>query len=132
VPNPTGAIQQQCAHLGDRLPATLEKLHDRRTNPRSTLVHAWGSPALVLTCGVARPLGYSPTSSATTAIDNVEWYQQIETDAVVWTAIRGNQAEPGQIYISLNVPKKYTAADAYLIDLSGPIKLALPDVIVPK
>ncbi len=83
----------------------------------------------MLTCGVARPTGYSATSSATTAIDGVEWYQLVGPQAVVWTAIRANQAGKGQIYISLTVPKKYAAADAYLVDLSGPIKLALPTTV---
>jgi hypothetical protein len=126
IPNPTGAIQQQCAHLGDRLPATLDKLRDRRTSPRSTLVHAWGSPAVTLTCGVAKPHGYFADSASTTAVNDVEWFQAIESQDVVWTAIRENQSGPGQIFIALTVPKKYAAADAYLVELSGPIKGALP------
>jgi Protein of unknown function (DUF3515) len=124
-PSPSGAVAEQCAHLGNVLPARLESLGPRVISPRSPLVHAWGTPAVVLTCGVARPAGYSPSSSETTAVDGVEWFEQPHADSVTWTAVRSNpDAQP--VYLALQVPTHYQGQGAFLVDLARPLRLALP------
>jgi hypothetical protein len=118
-------VAERCAHLGNVLPPRLESLRPRVISPRSPLVHAWGSPAIVLTCGVPRPANYSPTSSETTAVDSVRWFEQRESDTVVWTALR--PSGHGQtINVRLEVPTSYDGQGAYLVDLAPALKSALP------
>jgi Protein of unknown function (DUF3515) len=119
-PNPSPIVAERCAHVGNQLPQRLESLRPRVISPRSPLVHAWGKPAVVLTCGVAKPAGYSATSSETTEVNGVEWFQQTTPTVVTWTAIR-----PGA-NVSLVVPTSYDGQGAFLVDLATPLKTALP------
>jgi hypothetical protein len=125
-PSPSGAVAEQCAHLGNAVPQRLESLGPRVISPRSPLVHAWGSPAVVLTCGVARPAGYSPTSSETTEVDGVQWFEQPGSTVVTWTAVRPAAADGSPVYVALRVPTHYQGQGAFLVDLAGPLKTALP------
>jgi hypothetical protein len=128
-PSVTGPVAEVCAHLNNALPQRLESLRPRAITPRSPLVHAWGSPAVVLTCGVRRPAGFSTTSSETTQVNAVQWYQQPGTTVVTWTAIRPGVVtggRPNPIYVALAVPTHYQAQGAFLVDLALPLKSALP------
>jgi hypothetical protein len=116
----------QCVRLGNEVPDKLGGLHARKTSPASSLTFAWGSPAITLSCGVPKPSGYSAASSQTLAVNGVRWYQQIESSVVVWTAIRPDAARAHQIFVALRVPTHYTASDAFLTELAGPLKTALP------
>ena len=113
-------MAETCAHLVDYLPAVLENLHSRFVEPRSPLTHAWGSPGVILRCGVAQPAGYDPTSSELASVDGVNWYEQYGRSVVTWTALR-----PGA-NVQLDVPRSYQDAGAFLVDLAGPLKLGLP------
>jgi Protein of unknown function (DUF3515) len=95
-------------------------------SPRSPLVHAWGSPAVVLTCGVGQPAGYSATSSETTAVNGVQWFEQPDSSTVTWTAIRPGVGGEKRIYLALQVPTHYQGQGAFLVDLAQPLKNALP------
>jgi hypothetical protein len=125
-PTPSGQVQQLCDHLGNHLPANLASLHSKVVNPRSPLTHAWGSPPVVLRCGVPSPKGYDPTSATTTAINGVRWYQVVGSAAVVWTAIRPGPVAHQSVFVELAVPTSYPAADGYLVALAQPLKTALP------
>jgi hypothetical protein len=119
-PNPTPVVGELCSHLSNLLPEQLESLRPRVISPRSPLVHAWGDPAIVLSCGVGVPAGYSPTSSATTVVNGVRWFQQPGPKMVVWTALR-----PG-VNVRLVVPTSYLDQGSFLVDLAGPLTAALP------
>jgi hypothetical protein len=119
-PTPPGSVEEQCAHLGDVLPASLEQLHSRVIEPKSPLTHAWGKPPITLRCGVGTPTGYSTTSSETTVVDDVSWFRQVGPDAVVWTAIRDG------VNVALRVPTRYEVVGAYLVDLAPALKRGLP------
>jgi hypothetical protein len=116
----------QCDHLGNQVPDRLGGLSPRKTKPLSSLTFAWGSPAVTLSCGVPKPPGYSPKSSAVLSVNGVRWYQQLDSDAVVWTAVRPGPPPAGHIYVALRVPTKYTASDRFLTALAQPLKQALP------
>jgi hypothetical protein len=119
-PYPTPVVAEHCSHLSNLLPERLESLRPRVISPRSPLVHAWGDPAIVLTCGVAVPAGFSAGSAATTVVNGVQWFQQPGPKAVVWTALR-----PG-VDVRLLVPTSYQDQGSFLVDLAGPLKAALP------
>ncbi|HVT21178.1 MAG TPA: DUF3515 family protein [Mycobacteriales bacterium] len=125
-PDAAGPVVQQCDHLGNQVPDRLGGLPARRTTPLSSLTFAWGSPAVTLSCGAPKPPGYSPTSSQTLSVNGVRWYQQVESSAVVWTAIRPGPQPAGHIYVALRVPTHYTASDRFLTALAAPLKKALP------
>jgi Protein of unknown function (DUF3515) len=108
------------------LPQRTEALRPRVISPRTPLAHAWGSPAVVLTCGVSRPAGYSPTSSETTDVNGVRWFQQPASKIITWTALRPGVVAGRPIYVELAVPTHYQAQGPFLIDLAQPLKTALP------
>ena len=125
-PAPSGAVAERCAQLGDVLPQRLESLKPRVISPRSPLVHAWGSPAVVLTCGVSVPAGYAASSSEVTNVNGVNWYQQPGDKTVTWTAIRPGVIAHQPIFARLEVPTRYQVQGAFLVDLAAPLKTALP------
>jgi hypothetical protein len=81
---------------------------------------------VTLSCGVPKPVGYSAKSSAVLEVNGVRWFQQVEADVVVWTAVRPGPSGVGQVYVALRVPTRYTASDRYLTALAQPLKAALP------
>jgi hypothetical protein len=81
VPSPvaTGA----CAGLAAALPHTLDGRTRRTTAPVSTLVAAWGSPAVVLRCGVP---AVHTVAGDHIDVDGVSWLTPGPVNGtVVWT-----------------------------------------------
>jgi hypothetical protein len=120
LPHPTGAVLATCAHLVDYLPAVLDGAHSRVVSPRSPLVHAWGSPPIVMRCGVPEPPSFDPGSPQTAAVDGVTWFQEVEQDSVRWTAIRRTAD------VELIVPTSYPAQGGYLVELSKALTKSIP------
>jgi hypothetical protein len=126
-PTPSALAGERCTHLNDQLPQDIESLKPRVISPRTPFVHAWGDPAIVLTCGVPLPAGYSPTSSETTAVNGISWFEQQEPDQVVWTAVSQHPLGSGErLSIRLTVPTSYQGQGAFLVDLAGALKTTLP------
>jgi hypothetical protein len=125
-PTPSGAVAEDCAHLGNALPQRLDSLRARVISPRSPLVHAWGNPGVILACGVPTPAAYSATSSETTAVNGVGWFEQQGTALVVWTALRPGPGPGHPVNVSLTVPTHYEDQGSFLVDLAKAIKTALP------
>jgi hypothetical protein len=109
-----------CARLVDHLPNQLENLNSRLVSPRSPLVHAWGSRAVVLRCGVPRPVRYDPNSPSTAQVNGVDWFQQVQTKAVVWTAVRKTAN------VELTVPTSYDAQGGFLVDIGAAVAATVP------
>jgi hypothetical protein len=120
----TPDLQERCSHLGNRLPHSLESLTPRVISPVTPFVHAWGSPAVILTCGVPVPSTYSPRSSETTEVNGVRWFEQPGSDAVVWTGLLGSQKAGSAVNVRLEVPTHYQGQGAFLADLAQPLKAA--------
>ncbi len=118
-PRPDPAAARLCDSLRSRLPHRLHGLAPRATTPTSPYVTAWGSPALVLRCGVPRPSGLRPTSELA-VINSISWLGQPTGRPVTFTAV-GRLA-----YVEVTVPAKYAPPGDVLIELSGPIKAAVP------
>jgi len=120
-PQPVNSVVPVCNRLNDALPNLLEHLQSRPTRPRSPLVHAWGNVhPVVLRCGVPVPNGYSDTSPQTAKVNDVTWFQQIEGDHVVWTAIRK------ATNVELTIPTHYQEQGAFLVDVGEAISQTIP------
>ena len=119
VPRPPAAVAKRCADLRRRLPAKVHGRGRRATTPKSPLVTAWGSPAIVLRCGMPRPAALRPTSELV-VINGVDWLGVPIARPVTFTAV-GRLA-----YVEVTVPAAYTPPGDVLIELAGPIKTAIP------
>jgi len=119
-PDVTGAAALACSHLVNYLPARLDGHHTRVVSPSSPLVHAWGSPPIVMRCGVPRPAGFSRSSPQTATVDGVIWFQEIGQHTVTWTAIRKSA------YVALTVPTSYQAQGGLLVELGAALERGLP------
>ncbi|HVW81252.1 MAG TPA: DUF3515 family protein [Mycobacteriales bacterium] len=124
-PHPNVLVASRCEGLAAVLPDTLAGLKRRPTTPKSPLIHAWGSPAVTLACGVPAPAGYHAASTPTLSVDNVQWYEQVGKAAVTWTAIRPTPLSAHRIYVALAVPKSYQQGASFLTALTTPLKAAL-------
>lgn len=121
VPQPAAGQETMCLNLSRRLPADLDGRSRRRTQPASPLVHAWGSPPIVLFCGVDRPAELTATSELAT-VNGVAWLPVEEDGTWRFTAV-GRAA-----YIEVVVPKSARGAPTDpLIDLAEPILAVVPE-----
>jgi hypothetical protein len=108
-----------CARLAEALPDELDGRQHRGTEPDSPRTSAWGDPAVVLRCGVARPPGL--TGSEVVVVDGVGWVLAERPAAYVFTT--SDLATYVQVRVPRSTPR--TAATAPLVDLAAPIEGAL-------
>ncbi|WP_433326781.1 DUF3515 domain-containing protein [Spirillospora sp. CA-294931] len=117
APEPDPVTAKLCEGL--RLPEKVHGLARRDTSPDSRLTAAWGSPAIALRCGVARPPALRPTSQLVT-INGVDWFGQPVDRPVTFTAVAR------QAYVEVTVPAKYTPPGDVLIELGESLKSTIP------
>jgi hypothetical protein len=100
----TAAGHQECPGLIAALPAHVAG-QDRRTTTGSTYAAAWGDPAIVLRCGLARPADSTPSSPCMTR-DGIDWtvppdqLDELQADVDLTLAHRS-------VYVRLHVPATY-------------------------
>jgi hypothetical protein len=106
-----------CAALHHALPSQVDGGDSRHVRPSSDRTAAWGSPAVVLRCGVDRPASLTPTSEL-----GVPWFLDERPSGYVFTTT-GRSA-----YVEVRVPSSVdrTAATAPLVDLARAVKQSLP------
>jgi len=119
-PPQTSAEQSAiCRDLQTLLPDLLDGRPSRQTGPLSPLTAAWGDPAVVLRCGVARPAGLTLTSQLFQA-DGVSWFPEQVSGGWRFTAT-GRKA-----YVEVTVPGAQEQASAPLVDLAPAVSNAIP------
>ena len=127
APPQATAQAASCAKVLAELPVQLGKLDPRvvHTTPDTPYVVAWGSPAVVLSCGVDKPKSLKPGSSAEFQSGGVATGPYYDVTAGsggnLWTTV------DRAAYISILVPANYQGADV-LPPLSQAIARALPAV----
>lgn len=119
APRPDARAAQACRQLLDRLPRTLEGQQRRETDPASRLVAAWGSPPIVVRCGVSEPPRLRPASRLA-VVNGVAWFPEPDRSPRRFTAVN----RPARI--ELRLPDEYGPAAGVLVDLATPIKQAIP------
>jgi hypothetical protein len=106
-----------CGRLHDALPGSLDGRDRRDTEPDSPRTAAWGTPAVVLRCGVSRPAGLAADSELI-EVDGVSWYLAEATPPYVFTVVdRGTFV---QLRVPGSVPRDQ--ATAPLVDLAGAVQ----------
>ncbi len=122
-PAPDRATAALCERLKAALPDHLDDARRRPVTPDSPLTAAWGDPALVLRCGVARPAGLSPTSEIL-GVEDVAWFL-VESAAGYTFTTTGRTAN-----VELTVPAEVdrTEATAPLVDLAPAISRVVSEV----
>ncbi|WP_228551650.1 DUF3515 domain-containing protein [Mumia zhuanghuii] len=103
-------VSALCADVLDDAPGTVAGQEAVRVAPAGS-GRAWGSPAIVMRCGVDKPAGLEPTSRCD-VVDEVGWFTQENADVYVFTTI-GRRA-----YIEVTVPRTYDPPSDALSDLA--------------
>lgn len=119
APSPDAATAGQCRALHRRLPQRLHDQPRRATRPQSPLVTAWGTPAIVLRCGVPRPRALAPTAEVA-VVDGLSWLPEPPGRPARFTTVglRG--------YVEVTVPPAYAPPADVLGALGPPVRSAFP------
>ncbi|MDQ1743564.1 MAG: hypothetical protein QOE23_1903 [Pseudonocardiales bacterium] len=98
-PKPDAATQAACVKVFAQLPVQLGQLPPRRTDTDSSFVAAWGNPAVVLRCGVAKPAVFgTPDAAQLVEVNSVLWQPDPQRDRTVYTAVDRS------VYLEVTVP----------------------------
>jgi len=118
-PTPPSNVASICLRLSRELPDQVHGQPGRTTRPSSDLTAAWGSPAIVLRCGVDQPAAYQPTSQLVT-VNGVNWFpKELDTGYVFTTW--GREAN-----VEVTVPDEYAPEVNPLVDLAQAVKRSDP------
>lgn len=131
VPSPQSAVTKLCRNLDKALPRTVDGLDRRDPAPASALTAGWGSPVVILRCGVPRPpkmidpdvaQGKDPDAVAG-EVNGVGWLMEKQDDGAhrFTTANRVG-------YVEIRVPGDRDSS-AVLVDLAAVIKKTIPEGI---
>ena len=112
-PTPSDDVAAICSDVLDDAPATVAGQDAVRVAPAGS-GRAWGSPAIVLRCGVERPAGLERTSRCD-MVDDVGWFSQKDDERYVFTTI-GREA-----YVEVSVPRRYEPSADALSDLASTV-----------
>lgn len=123
---PALATQQtaNCAKVLAKLPVALLGKPPRvvHTTPDTPFVVAWGQPAIVLSCGVAKPAQLRPGSAVQYRdIDGFDFVLDLGRSSALYTSV------DRAAYVSIDFPAGVQPA-TYLPTLAAAIKGALPAV----
>ncbi|AJE42699.1 DUF3515 domain-containing protein [Streptomyces nodosus] len=133
VPSPDTKVAGLCRNLDKVLPRTVDGLDRKDPEPPSALTAGWGSPAIILRCGVAQPpkmtdpkvaRGDDPTSVGG-EVDGVGWLMEKQSDGSYrfTTTLR-------QAYVEVTLPEERADDGAsVLVDLAPAVKRAIPEGI---
>lgn len=100
APTPQADTATLCSEL--KLPARVDGQERRKTDPSSPYVAAWGSPAIAMRCGVARPANPEGLIDRVVDLDGLLWMPEAGDRPATWTLV-GRKA-----YVEITIPGKYT------------------------
>ncbi|MER5947883.1 DUF3515 domain-containing protein [Streptomyces sp. NPDC001904] len=123
VPTPETSVAKLCRNLDKVLPQKLDGSERNDPDPSSELTAAWGSPAIILRCGVPWPDAAADADSNPATVNGVEWIVQ-KLDSGAQRMTTGSRLA----YVEVTIPEDQVAAVGAgpLVDLAGPIKKAIP------
>jgi hypothetical protein len=120
VPSPPAEEAALCRALDGELPDSVDG-HDRDDpEPSSELTAGWGDAAIVLRCGVARPVGMSDPQGQGVEVDGVNWLLEERDDGPRFTTTYR------ETYVEVTLGSRYLHDIGPLTDLAGPVKKTVP------
>ncbi|MGW4513078.1 DUF3515 domain-containing protein [Streptomyces sp. NPDC004393] len=125
VPSPDAKVAQLCRNLDKVLPQKVDGLEQNDPEPRSALTAGWGSPAIILRCGVVRPTEMDDPEADGMEVNGVGWLLQKQNDGSFrfTTTLR-------RAYVEVSLPKAHTGDGvAPLVSLAPAVKKAIPEGI---
>jgi hypothetical protein len=118
-PAPDAATQAACVKVFAELPVQLDGLDPRKTETDSSFVAAWGNPAIVIRCGVAKStLLNTPQAAQPIDVNGVIWQPDPQQSRTVYTSVDRS------VTVEVTVP---AGQDQPLATLAPALK-ALPQV----
>ncbi|MFE9768425.1 DUF3515 domain-containing protein [Streptomyces sp. NPDC005808] len=125
VPSPDAKVTKLCENLDKELPEKVNGLDRNDPEPRSALTAGWGSPAIILRCGVERPAEMNDPNADGAEVNGVGWLIEEQDDGsyVFTTTLR-------TAYVEVRLPKERADLGAGpLTAFAAPIKKAIPEGI---
>ncbi|WP_244207057.1 DUF3515 domain-containing protein [Streptomyces swartbergensis] len=131
VPSPDAKVAELCRNLDKVLPAKVDGERREDPEPASALTAGWGSPAIILRCGVPQPPkmvdpkvadGHDPDAVAG-GVNGVDWLMEKQDDGGYRFTSANREA-----YVEVTVPEGVDSSGA-LIDLASAVKKAIPEGI---
>ncbi|MEU6480615.1 DUF3515 domain-containing protein [Streptomyces sp. NPDC047017] len=125
VPSPDTAVAKLCRNLDRALPQKVDGLSRHDPRPASELTAGWGSPVIILRCGVPRPAAMNDPDADGAEVDGVGWLLQKQGDGSFrfTTTLR-------TAYVEVTLPESRTGHGvAPLVSLAPAIKKAIPEGI---
>ncbi|MGW0706890.1 DUF3515 domain-containing protein [Streptomyces sp. NPDC002643] len=134
VPSPDAAVTKLCRNLDGALPREVDGLSRRDPEPASPLTAGWGSPAIILRCGVEQPpkmvdpkvaQGHDADAVAG-GVNGVDWLME-KRDGGGYRFTTANRSA----YVEVTVPAERAGEDSspILVALAPAIKKAVPEGI---
>ncbi|MFJ3308046.1 DUF3515 domain-containing protein [Streptomyces sp. NPDC086549] len=133
VPTPDAKSAGQCRALHKVLPKKVDGQVRDDPEPRSAYTAGWGSPAIILRCGITRPpkmvdpkvaKGDDPDAIGG-GVNGVGWLMEKQGDGT-WRFTTTER----ETYVQVILPKERSSQDdqeQVLIDLAAAVKKAIPE-----
>ncbi|WP_030168389.1 DUF3515 domain-containing protein [Streptomyces sp. NRRL S-813] len=125
VPSPDTPVTELCRNLDKALPRKVDGLSREDPRPASALTAGWGSPAIILRCGVPRPPEMIDPEADGAEVNGVGWLLEKQSDGSFrfTTTLR-------RAYVEVTIPHSRTGNGvAPLVDLAPAVKKAIPEGI---
>ncbi|MFB7594517.1 DUF3515 domain-containing protein [Streptomyces sp. NPDC056160] len=125
VPSPDAAVTKLCGNLDAALPRKVDGLSRADPRPDSALTAGWGSPAIILRCGVPRPAEMNDPEADGAEVNGVGWLLAKQPDGsfLFTTTLR-------KAYVEVSLPASRTGNGvAPLVSLAPAVKKAIPEGI---
>lgn len=131
VPSPNAKTAGLCRNLHKVLPEKVDGRSRKDPAPRSAFTAGWGSPAIILRCGVPRPpkmidpkvaKGTDPDAIGG-GVNGVDWLMEKQDDGTYRFTTAKREAYV-QVTLSKSVPEQDSAT--VLVDLATAVKKAIP------
>ncbi|MGW0993029.1 DUF3515 domain-containing protein [Streptomyces sp. NPDC002520] len=132
VPSPDAKTARVCRDLHRLLPGKLDGRNRTDPAPRSAYTAGWGSPAIILRCGVVRPPKMvdpevaegGDRDAVAGGVNGVDWLMERQGDGT-WRFTTANRIA----YVQVSLPGGLSGTDAggpVLTALAPSVKKAIP------